>query len=244
MIEISTLLSLIFLEIILSVDNLIFVSVISSNLDPKYQGLARFIGVSTALAMRLLLLFFVGALLKIDKVFFSIARLEITYKDIVFIAGGIFLLYKSIIEIIKLVKNIKEIKNNKIFYNGNSPIKKFFVVVLQIIFIDLIFSVDAIIIAVAMSVDMKVIVIATLVSMATLLVSINFLSKILEKYPSIKLLAMVFIAALGVIFILNGLSIPVNKSYLHAALLFCLIFECLDIMRLKNLQERNAEIEE
>jgi predicted tellurium resistance membrane protein TerC len=243
MIEFSTssIISLIFLEIILSIDNLIFISMLVGKMDKKYREITKIIGLGVALTIRLCLFFSVNNLLSMDKSFFYIGSMEITYREFIFIIGGLFLIYKSTGEAKQIVMNEK--KNEQIseqsFYANKSPIKKFFFAILQIIIIDLIFSIDSVIVAIAISPNMHAMIIATLVSMATLLVSTNFLSKILIKYPSLKLLAMSFIIAIGIIFVLDGFEIHIERSYIHFALVFALIFECFDIIRIKNLDEKN-----
>ena len=236
-VSVSSLISLIFLEIILSIDNLIFISTLMSNVDKKYRETIKFIGIGFALAIRLGLLFVVTHIMSMNHAFFHLGSIEITYKEFLFIVGGFFLIYKAASEAQKIVMN--EIESNDkprtIKTENSSAIKIFIFSVAQIIFIDLIFSIDSVIVAIALVPDIKVIIMATLVSMATLLVSTNFLAKILTKYPSLKLLAMAFIIAIGIVFVLDGFGIHIERGYIHVALFFSLIFEILDIMRLKNL---------
>jgi predicted tellurium resistance membrane protein TerC len=207
----------------------------------RYKEATKFIGLGLALAMRLGLLFFVNNILNMDQSFFYIGKLEMTYKECLFIVGGFFLIYKAGGEMRKIVMNEKEAPNapKKILRPGGSAFKQFIITVIQIIFIDFIFSIDSVIVAIALVSDMKIIIIATLVSMATLLVSTNYLAKILIKYPSIKLLAMAFIVAIGIVFVLDGFEVHFDRSYIHVALFFALIFEIFDIMRIKNLNENN-----
>jgi predicted tellurium resistance membrane protein TerC len=243
-VSMPSIIALIFLEIILSIDNLIFISTLMTSVDKRYREIVKIIGISLALIMRLSLLFVVNHLMAIDKTFFYIGSMEITYKEFLFIIGGFFLIYKASGEARKIVMNEHEIHNTpkKLIANENSALKVFINSILQIIVVDLIFSIDSVIVAIALVNDMKIIIIATLVSMATLLVSTTFLSKILTKYPSLKLLAMAFIIAIGIVFVLDGFEVHVERSYIHVALVFALIFEIFDIIRLKNLDEKNNQI--
>ena len=234
--------SLIFLEVILSIDNLIFISTLMTTVSLRYKEITKFIGLGLALAIRLTLLFFINNILNMDQSFFYILKMEFTYKECIFIIGGFFLIYKAGGEMRKIITNEKEIikcvKGSAC--NIKSPFKQFLIVICQIIFIDFIFSIDSVIVAIALVSDMKIIIIATLVSMATLLVSTNYLARTLVKYPSLKLLAMAFIVAIGVVFILDGFEIHVERSYIHVALFFALVFEIFDIIRIKNLNEEKT----
>lgn len=237
-ISISSLLSLIFLEIILSIDNLIFISSLITKVDKKYREITKIIGLGLALVIRLCLFFSINTLLNMDKSFFYLGSMEITYREFIFIIGGLFLIYKATDEAKQIVTNeTKETNEKNTIQKNHSSIKKFFRAILQVIVADLVFSIDSVIVAIAIAPDIKVMIIATLVSMATLLVSTNFLSKILIKYPSLKLLGMSFIIGIGIIFVLDGFEIHIERSYIHFALLFALIFECFDIIRIKNLNE-------
>ncbi len=247
MVEISasSIISLIFLEIILSIDNLIFISAVVAKMGKKYREPIKIIGLGAALSIRLFLFFTINALLSMDKSFFYLGTMDITYKEFIFIIGGLFLVYKGAGDAKEIVMNEKKDEDpntiaGESFYKTHSPIQKFFFGILQIIFIDLIFSIDSVIVAIAIAPSMSAMVIATLASMATLLVSTNFLAKILIKYPSLKLLAMAFIIAIGIIFVLDGFEIHIERSYVHFALIFALIFECFDIIRIKNLDENNS----
>lgn len=233
----TTILSLVFLEIILSIDNLIFISALVSGLHGRYKEIAKFIGLSVALVARIALLFGLNHLMVLDKVFYTInfIAMEVTYKEMIFIIGGIFLVYKGLGGVIAIAKN-EEIGTEELQLNkANSKLKNFLVVVFKIIMIDFIFSLDSIMVALALTPSLGIVIVATLISMVTLLISTNILSKILIKFPSLKLLAMCFIVMLGLVFVLDGFEIHIDKSYMHSALLFAVIFEIFDIIRIKNL---------
>lgn len=233
----TTILSLVFLEIILSIDNLIFISALVSGLHGIYKEIAKFIGLSVALIARIILLFGLNHLIVLDKVFYVIdfIHMEITYKELIFIIGGIFLIYKGLGEVIAIAKNEDLGAEQLQLDKENSKLKNFFLVIFKIIMIDFLFSLDSIMVAVALTPSLGIIIAATLISMITLCVSTNVLSKVLVKFPSIKLLAMCFIVMLGLVFVLDGFEIHIDKSYMHSALLFAVIFEIFDIIRIKNL---------
>jgi predicted tellurium resistance membrane protein TerC len=236
-IPMTSIISLIFLEIILSIDNLVFISTLMANVDKKYRETIKVIGVSLALGLRFGLLFFVTHIMSMNGHFFNLGSMDITYKEFLFIIGGFFLIYKAASEARKIIMNEIDIPAEKkvIETQGLSTKMIFIKSIFQIIFIDLIFSIDSVIVAVALVQDIKIIIFATLVSMATLLVSTNFLANILIKYPSLKLLAMAFIIAIGIVFVLDGFEIHIERAYIHFALFFSLIFEIFDIVRLKNI---------
>ena len=230
-----SLVSLIFLEMILSIDNLIFISLVTSTLPPSIRELAKFIGLGAALLIRLGLLFFLNTLTNLNHSLIKLPFIDLTIKEFIFIAGGIFLVFKSIKEIRKIVwandiHNLEE-RKPKFIKGEEGFVGQFIKAIAEIIFVDFVFSLDSIIVAIALVGDIKTITIAMIVSCLSLFISINFISGILDKRPSLKLLATSFVCMIGIFFILDGFELHFDRGYLNSALLFALIFEILDIIR-------------
>lgn len=247
-ISITSIVTLIFLEIILSIDNLIFIATISSKMKGRYKELTKIVGLSLAFGMRILLLMFMDFVFKIKATFIHLGSIEITYKEFIFIAGGLLLIYKSGLESKKII--LAEDENNhhdetQIIDAKNSEIKNFLYAIFQITFIDLIFSVDSVIVAIALVPDIKIVIFAVSISILTLFFSVNKLADTLDKYPNIRLLAMIFIIGVGALFILHGFEIYVSKNYLNVAFFFSIIFVICDIIRSRNTEKKslNKKIE-
>jgi predicted tellurium resistance membrane protein TerC len=251
---------LIFLEIILSIDNLIFLSSLVSKLNDKQAKIARLIGLSFAFFFRLILIFSINYFLDLEKEVFLIFNFSINLKKLIFFFGGIFLIYKTIPEIYEILFPKEKIINNN---NENSEknfissfFKKnivsiigdkykfyiaFFLIVLEIILIDFIFSIDSILVAIALAPNMKILIIAMFVSSLTLFFLINYLTKILIRFPSMKLLCMFFIIFIGLLFILESFDINISRSYIGVAFGFGIIFETFDIIRIHNLEKKSIK---
>ncbi len=279
-ISIISVLTLILLEIILSIDNLIFVVTISERMSGHFKEpvkffgltialflravfLVRVVGLSMAFLMRGIFVFSIDSIFKMKTTFFTIGSQEITYKELIFILGGLLLIYKSGMESKRIILCEDEIKKQKIdeakrkeseikesySTSNNQQIKSshrtdfaaFFIAIFQIILVDLVFSIDSVLIAIALVPDVRIIMLAVFISMLTLFFSLNALSDIMKKYQNLKLLAMLFIIGVGLLFIFKGLGLEINKNYLNASFIFSIIFAIFDIIRRKNRKKRNLE---
>ena len=279
-ISIISVLTLILLEIILSIDNLIFVVTISERMSGHFKEpvkffgltialflravfLVRVIGLSMAFLMRGIFVFSIDSIFKMKTTFFTIGSQDFTYKELIFIFGGLLLIYKSGMESKRIILCEDEIKKQKIdeakrkeaeikeshYTSNNQPIKSnhrtdfaaFFIAIFQIILVDLVFSIDSVLIAIALVPDVRIIMLAVFISMLTLFFSLNALSDIMKKYQNLKLLAMLFIIGVGFLFIFKGLGLEINKNYLNASFIFSIIFAIFDIIRRKNRKKRNLE---
>ena len=266
-ISIVSVLTLILLEIILSIDNLIFIATVSEKMNGRFKepikifGLTielfsravtvvRITGLSMAFLMRGIFVFSIDWILKLKTAFLTIGSYEITYKELVFILGGLLLIYKSGMEVKKIIsckddddqqKSDVDSHDKNIKSNTRSDIAAFFISICQILLIDLIFSIDSVLIAIALVPDVKIIMLTVFISMVTLFFSLNKLSYVMKKYQNLKLLAMLFIIGVGLIFISSGFELYINKNYLNAAFVFSLIFAICDILRMKNKEKKNLE---
>ena len=228
-------LALCLLEIILGIDNLIFISIISNKLPEKNRRKAQVVGLGLSLLIRIGLLFTVSWIMSLTRDLFEVFEMGISGRDIILISGGMFLLYKS----------GKEILNKIIFSNESreKEIKEQLSLrsaITQIIVLDVIFSLDSIITAVGLTDRFWVMVSAVMVAISVMLLSIKTISSFVNKRPSVKVLALSFLLVIGVTLILEGVGFHISKGYIYFALAFALFVEFLNIkMNVKNRNSSN-----
>lgn len=218
-------LTLSFLEIILGIDNLVFIAIVVSKLPDQYRDKARFIGIGLALIMRVIMLLTLSWVMSLTKPLFTVLNLDFSFKNLLLIAGGIFLIIKSGREIYVDVKHIhRDEDGKKIIIKQTLS-----AAIMQIIAVDFVFSFDSIITAVGMTNNIPVMVSAIIVAMTVMLFASEKISDILAKYPSLKIMALAFIFMIGVILLVDGLHLEISKAYLYFALFFSIGVECLNI---------------
>ncbi len=226
-----TLLILILLETILGIDNIIFISLAIDKVPQSLKQPTRIIGLGIALIMRFIILFFTSYILSMQNPIFYLLSLGISVKDLLMIIGGFFLTYKSFIELLNEVFLHKQ--GNKVL-NTKS---QFFLIVSQIILIDLIFSIDSILTAIALTHDTLVIAVAFTVSMLEMLFLSSYIAKLIQSYPGLKIITILFILCVGIYLILDGVHVELEKEYLYFAFVFALIIEVMN-----NIKKRNWKI--
>lgn len=236
---IFVLITLTFLEIILGIDNIIFIAITVHKLPEAYRRKARYIGIALALIMRVIMLFGLSWVLGMTEPLFHIFDLGFSFKNILLILGGLFLLIKSGLEIYKDVSGANHVEQDNKEKPGSKLAKMgFFGAVAQITLIDFVFSFDSIITAIGITSNIPVIVIAVVISMIVMLVAANGISKMLHMYPSLKIMALAFIFMIGVILLADGLHLEISKTYLYFSLFFSIAIEVLNILARRHSQER------
>ena len=223
-----TLLTLTLLETILSVDNLIFISLAIDKVPNALRERVRLMGLGLALLMRFVILFFTSSILSMQKPIFHTA----SARDLLMIAGRLFLIVKSSME---LRDDIFVCKKNKKKANVKS---KFFLVVLQIILIDLVFSVDSILTAIALTYNMVIIATAFTFSMLAMLFLSSYTAQLIKSNPGLKIIAILFVLLVGVYLILHGFHIELPKGYLYSSFMFALLVEI--ISKIKKINRHTA----
>ena len=219
-----SLVTLIFLEIVLGIDNIIFIAIICSNLPKEKQQYARVIGLSMALCFRIILLMGISWLVHLVHPLFSISEFEVSGRDLILLAGGLFLVYKTFKEIHdKLYMDHGKDANHK------SRLLSLQQAILQIALIDIVFSFDSILTAVGLSNDLPVMITAVIVSMFVMLFFAPYVSDFITKYPSMKILALVFLVAIGLLLILESLHMHIERNYIYFGMGFSLVVELLNI---------------
>lgn len=224
------LITLTFLEIVLGIDNLIFISLAVAKLPQKDRKQARIFGLTLALVIRVLMLLTLSWVMSLTNPLFYIGEIGFSFKNFLLIFGGLFLIVKSGWEICNDVFfNIHETQEEKKF----NAAKNKMAAILQITLIDFIFSFDSVITAVGMTNNIPVIVTAIVISMIVMLVASEKISQILHTYPSLKIVALAFIFMIGVILLADGFHMPISKGYLYFALFFTISVESLNIVARK-----------
>lgn len=216
------LLTLTFMEIVLGIDNIIFISIVAGKLPVEQQKKARFIGLSLALIMRILLLLSITWIIGLTKPVLTISAFELSWRDIILAVGGVFLLVKSILEIHHKVEGVEHEKVIK-------KVNTFGYAILQIVLLDLIFSFDSILTAVGLTDQLILMVIAVIVSIVVMMVFARAVSDFVNKYPTIQILALSFLILIGFMLVMEGLHYHVPKGYIYFAVFFSLVIEMLNI---------------
>ncbi len=231
-----SLLTLTFLEIVLGVDNIIFISIVSDKLDPAHQKKARNIGLILAMLFRIALLLTITWILRLKEPLFEIPFIEsegkpigISIKDLILMAGGLFLVVKSTLEIHhKLDKNAHaEAGKTKIYSSLRS-------VIFQIVMIDAVFSFDSILTAIGMVDEVIIMIIAVIISIGIMIAFAGPISRFINKNPTLQMLALSFLIAIGIMLVAEGFHQKISKSYIYTMIAFSLLVELLNMRLRKN----------
>lgn len=225
-----SLVTLTFLEIILGIDNLIFIAIVVQKLPQKFRKLARIFGLSLAFVIRVLMLLTLSWVMGLTKPVFHLQEVGFSYKDFLLMVGGVFLIVKSGGEIVR--DALFGIHDNK--ESTEIRVKdSFLAAILQVALIDFIFSFDSIITAIGMTQNIPIIVTAVVISMLAMFFASGVISDFLGKYPSLKIVALAFIFMVGVILLADGLHMHISKGYLYFSLFFTIVVEIVNIMARK-----------
>ena len=209
---IAALLTLTILEIVLGVDNLVFISILANKLPKDQQKSARNIGLFLAMFARIALLFSLSWIMQLSKPLFTILGNELSGRDLILVCGGIFLIFKSTIEIHNHLEGEKDLeKRIKV---------KFSNIIFQIVLLDIIFSLDSVITAIGLVNQLNIMIIAIVIAIIFMMIFINSISTFIEEHPTIKILALSFLLLIGVALIGDGLDMHIPKGYIYFAMAF------------------------
>ena len=211
------------LEIVLGIDNLIFISILASKLPREQQAKARQLGLSLALFIRIGLLFSISWIMGLTADVFSVGSMGISGRDIILIGGGLFLIYKSVKEIHEKMEDTESTQNismKAVTFNGT---------IIQILLIDVIFSLDSVITAVGMADHLSVMIAAVIVSMLIMLLIAKSLSDFVNNHPAIKVLALSFLLMIGTALIAEGIDFHIPKGYIYFSMAFAVLVEIINI---------------
>src|SRR5688572_9732843 len=226
------------LELVLGIDNIIFISILVDKLPPQRRETARRIGLFLAMFMRVGLLLILSWIVGLTAPLFSVLGAEISGRDLILIAGGVFLVWKSTMEIHQLTEDEEG--------HASSKVKASFgAIIVQIIIIDMVFSLDSIITAVGMVDEVSVMIAAVIASVGLMMLFAKGIGDFVSAHPSIKMLALSFLLVVGVMLMAEGFEHKVPKGYIYFAMAFSVAVEMLNIrMRKKTSAARPVELHE
>jgi predicted tellurium resistance membrane protein TerC len=214
--------TLLALEIVLGVDNVVFISVLASKLPPEQQARARTLGLSLALITRILLLFSLTWIVRLTAPLFTVLGQELSGRDLILLAGGVFLLAKATHEMHQQLEGS---------HGGASArvAPTFSAVIVQILLLDIVFSLDSVITAVGMVDEIAIMVVAVVLAMGFMLAFAGRISAFVDRHPTVKMLALAFLLLIGVTLVADGLGQHISKGYIYFAMAFSVFVELLNL---------------
>jgi predicted tellurium resistance membrane protein TerC len=228
----AALVTLTVLEVVLGIDNIVFISILVSRCDPKQARRARQIGLSLALIFRVVMLFGLTWLMKLTAPLFTLFEMGISWRDIILIGGGLFLIAKATHEIHSEVEAHEE---------GRGPAavsQAFWIVILQLIAIDLIFSLDSIITAIGMVQDIEIMIAAVCIAMAVMYAASGPVSDFIAEHPTTKMLALAFLVLIGVALVADGFEFHIPRGYIYFSMAFAASVEGFNVLAGRNRRRR------
>jgi predicted tellurium resistance membrane protein TerC len=224
----AALLTLTALEIVLGIDNVIFLSVIVSRIPPKQAKRARQIGLALALVFRILLLSLLVWLIGLTEAVFAVRGVDFSWRDIILIGGGLFLIAKATHEIHGEVE-AREAEGDAAPKPG-----AFFLVIIQIIIIDMVFSLDSIITAIGMAQDLQIMIAAVVIACVVMYVSSGPVARFVAEHPTTKMLALAFLVLIGVALVADGFKFHIPRGYIYFAIAFSAAVEMFNVLAKRN----------
>jgi predicted tellurium resistance membrane protein TerC len=235
-VNLLALLTLTLLEIVLGIDNVIFIAIITNALPEEKRGLARRLGLGLALGGRVAMVLGVSWLLSLEHPLFSVFGREIGVSDLILISGGFFLLYKSVREIFNTTE-LHEAEQTEVRRRTSLA-----AVILQIVVIDMIFAIDSVLTAVGMTGEVVLIIIAIAIAIAVMMFYSGPVAEFINGHVSVKLLALAFLVLIAVMLILEGVGEPIDRTIVYVAILFAVGVEYLNYRRRRNLERRGGGV--
>jgi predicted tellurium resistance membrane protein TerC len=226
------LVSLIALEVILGIDNIIFISILADRLPENQRNKLRIWGLSLAMLMRLALLAFIAWILKLDQTLFTIGEIDFSAKGLILIIGGLFLIYKSTKEIYYKTEMMNQAEFPKKKQNSFGRLLS------EVILLDLVFSVDSIITAVGMVQELWIMYTAVVLTVVIMLVASKPISTFIGQHPSFKILALCFLMMIGVALLAEGFHVEIPKGYIYFSMAFAFF---VDIIQMKTVGKISSE---
>ncbi|MFA4841021.1 MAG: TerC family protein [Agrococcus sp.] len=234
---IAIFLTLFVLEIVLGVDNVIFISILAAKLPEDQRAKARNLGLTLAMVMRIGLVLLAGWIITLNNDLFTLFGMGFSGRDLILIGGGGFLIYKAVHEIHLKLEGEEE--------HAASAVKATFGAVLtQILLMDLVFSLDSVITAVGMTSNMLVIITAVVVSFGLLLFSAKYISEFVNRHPTVKMLALAFLLLIGAFLIAEGFGFKIDKAFIYGPMVFAVLVEALNLWASRNRAKRRGKAAE
>ncbi len=228
--------TLVSLELVLGVDNVIFISILAGKLQNHEQAKARILGMALAVFSRIILLFFLSWIIGLTEPLFTIREIQVSGRDIILLIGGLFLLGKSTHEIHQKLEGEEG--------QGSTQVKpKFVSVIVQILLLDIVFSLDSVITAVGMVDQIAIMIAAVLVSSVVMIISAGVISSFVDKHPTIKMLALSFLLLIGFTLVAEGMHLHIPKGYIYFSMAFSMLVEMLNL-RLRKVKTKPVKFHE
>ena len=210
------------LEIVLGIDNIVFISILAGKLRQEDRARARKVGLSLAMIIRILLLLSITWVMGLTAPLFGVLGYEISGRDIILLVGGLFLIGKSTLEIHEKLEGVEG--------HGSAKVAKSFAsVIIQILLLDIVFSLDSVITAVGMAEDVAVMILAVIIAVGVMLLSSSAISEFVDRHPTVKILALSFLLLIGVSLIGEGLDQHIPKGYIYFAMAFSVFVEMINL---------------
>ncbi|TAL02151.1 MAG: TerC family protein [Rhodospirillaceae bacterium] len=230
----AALLTLTVLEIVLGVDNLVFLAITSSRLPPQQQPLARRIGLLLALVLRVGLLSTLTWISALTQPIYMIGDFALSWRDVVLGTGGFYLLYKGVAEIHEAVEGPRT--------HQPRAAASLFATVIQIMALDLVFSLDSIVTAVGMTNNLPVMIAAIVISILVMMFAANVVSDFIMRHPTVKMLALAFLLLVGMALVADGAHFHIPRGYLYSAITFSIMVEGLNLTRRRGARRRGDDV--
>ncbi len=218
------LITLTVLEIVLGIDNIIFISILVQRLPGEARDRARIIGLSLAMGMRILLLLTISWIIGLTAPAFTVMGNAFSWRDLILIGGGLFLIWKATTEIGESLEG-----EPAHHVEATAPTASFRSVLIQIVLLDIVFSLDSVLTAVGMAEEVLVMVAAVVIAVLVMLVASGPLAKFVHDHPSVKMLALAFLLLIGVTLVADGFGFHIDKAYIYAAMGFSVLVEGLNL---------------
>ena len=209
------------LEVVLGIDNIIFISILAGKLPQNQQGKARRIGLGAAMIMRIILLLSLSWIMRLTTPLFTVSSYSLSGRDLILLIGGLFLLAKSTHEIHAKLEGVEGSKNIKV--------ASFASVIIQIALLDIVFSLDSVITAVGMISRVSIMIIAIVIAVIIMMVFAGAISSFVERHPTVKMLALSFLLMIGLMLVADGLGHHIPKGYAYFAMAFSVFVEMLNL---------------
>ncbi|GGI43731.1 integral membrane protein TerC [Agromyces flavus] len=230
---VAVFLTLFVLEVVLGVDNVIFISILAAKLPVEQQAKARNLGLTLAMVMRVGLVFAAGWIITLKTDLFTLWGMGFSGRDLILIAGGTFLVYKAVTEIHHKLEGAEE-------HTTGAGTATFGAVIAQILALDIVFSLDSVITAVGMTENMIVIITVVVLSFALMLVAARYIFAFVNRHPTVKMLALSFLLLIGVFLIADGFGLKIDKALIYGPMAFAIFVELLNLTAARRRARRAA----
>jgi predicted tellurium resistance membrane protein TerC len=213
------------LEIVLGIDNIVFIAIVAARLGPERRDAARVVGLAVAIVSRLLLLLTLSFFASLTSPIVSIAAHSLSGRDLILLAGGVFLIYKATKEIHEKTTG----SESELEIGGGAKLASFGGVIFQIVMIDIIFSLDSVITAIGMTDNLPIMALAVVLAVIVMLIFSGAIVRFIEANPTVKMLALSFLLMIGFVLVLDGMGHHIQKGYIYFAMAFSLGVEMLNL---------------